>query len=214
MSGEIGKCARIGRSASNKPSGAMRLAGMASARSSKMMEACFARGKKPRTTRFFSSPTSTMCGPSSRKGSRFSARNRSAISWSNSLTGAFSAAGGTPVEGFTTLNRVSPWTEYPNRARSHSNRLAHWRKDSLEKMSKLGSRPWVRPLHPQEKNASTPEHSEKLFFTYFWRRKVPKKANSLRISTFVDYSYGTRLALYPPRCAPNCSRPAFQIVRD
>ena len=50
--------------------------------------------------------SSTMCGPSRRNGSRFSARSRRPISFSTSLTGS-TAAGSSSGDGFTVLNLSS-----------------------------------------------------------------------------------------------------------
>src|ERR1700674_4199636 len=50
-----------------------------------------ARGKNPRTTKRFESPSSAIWGPRRRKGSRFSARSKSAISRSNSVLGSVSS---------------------------------------------------------------------------------------------------------------------------
>ena len=74
-----------------------------------------ARGKKPRTTSRRSSRSlivsSTMCGPSSRNGSRFSAFSSSAMSRSSSLIGAASSGVvDSSEDGSSTLNWFSPST--------------------------------------------------------------------------------------------------------
>jgi hypothetical protein len=192
MFGESGKCGKSGRSASNNPSVRIRLAGIGSGRSCKMTDAWAARGKSPRTTRRFCSPSSKICGPSKRNGSRFSAHSMSAISRSSTLTGSVSA-GGSPDDGLTTLNAISPLLKDLAGRSHHSIRVLLLRKISLVSV-RIGGPSGRKPTFGVKQKRLFVSNERNCCSHIFGRRTlwIP---NTLCINRLEDYLYGTRLAL-------------------